>query len=212
MFTADNNNPDVVGDVPIDSIAEVKADTNSYSAAYGNGSSVFNVMTKTGTNRFHGSLFEYVRNTVFNARNYFEDQTSPFHWNEFGGTIGGPIKRNKAFFFFSYQDERQVTYSPTYHGPDCERGSGQFFRPGVSNRVRSGKPRQRCPNCLARQYNSLVRDLSLGEQSRAILAAPNRSGLIQQLFRERHLIRTPTAGIAETCSTTFPRPTSFHSP
>ncbi len=67
MFTADNNNPDVVGNVPMDGIAEVKADTNSYSAAYGNGSSVFNVITKAGTNRWHGSLFEYVQNTAFNT-------------------------------------------------------------------------------------------------------------------------------------------------
>jgi hypothetical protein len=127
MFTADNNNPDVVGDVPLDSIAEVKADTNSYNAAYGNGSSVFNVITKTGTNQWHGTLFEYVRNTVFNARNFFEAQTSPFHWNEFGGTVGGPIKRNKAFFFFSYQDARQVTYSPqTTTVPTADEEAGNF--------------------------------------------------------------------------------------
>jgi hypothetical protein len=130
MFTADNNNPDIVGNVPMDSIREVKAETNSYSAAYGNGSSVFNVITKTGTNRWHGSLFETDQNTSFNARNFFEAQTSPVHWNEFGGTIGGPIKRNKAFFFFSYQDERVVTYSPSLTTvPTASEEAGDFSNP-----------------------------------------------------------------------------------
>jgi Carboxypeptidase regulatory-like domain len=127
MWSADNNNPDVVNDTPMESIAEVKADTNSYSAEYGNGSSAFNVITKTGTNQWHGSLFEYVQNTAFNARNFFEPSTSPYHWNEFGGTVGGPIKHNKAFFFFSYQDMRQVEYSPTFATvPTAAEEAGDF--------------------------------------------------------------------------------------
>lgn len=129
-FTADNNNPDVVGNVPMDSIAEVKADTNSYSAQYGNGSSVYNVITKTGTNHWHGTLFEFVQNTSFNARNFFAAKTSPYHWNDFGGTVGGPIKRNKAFFFFSYEDKRQVTYSPTLTTvPTAKAREGNFSNP-----------------------------------------------------------------------------------
>lgn len=127
MFTADNNNPDIVGNVPMDSIAEVKATTNSYSAEYGNGSSVFNVITKTGANQWHGSLFEFVQNTSLNARNFFSPVVSPVHWNEFGGTVGGPIKRNKAFFFFSYQDQRIVTYSPTLATvPTASMEAGDF--------------------------------------------------------------------------------------
>jgi hypothetical protein len=113
-FTANNNNPDVVGDVPLDSIAEVHAETNNFSVQYGNGPSVFNVITKSGTNQWHGSLFEYNQNTIFEARNFFAPTTSPWHWNEFGGTVGGPIKRDKAFFFFSFQRKDQVTYSPSY--------------------------------------------------------------------------------------------------
>ncbi|HXX22247.1 MAG TPA: TonB-dependent receptor [Terriglobia bacterium] len=127
MWSADNNNPDVVNDTPMQSIAEIKAETNNYSAAFGNGSSVFNVITKTGTNEWHGSLFEYVQNTSLNARNFFEPSTSPYHWNEFGGTLGGPIKHNKAFFFFSYQDMRQVEYSPgLYTVPTAAEEAGDF--------------------------------------------------------------------------------------
>ncbi len=130
MFTADNNNPDIAGNTPMDSIAEVVANTNSYGAEYGNGSSVLNVITKTGTNQWHGSLFEFVQNTSFDARNFFEANTSPVHWNEFGGTVGGPIKKNKAFFFFSYQDERVVTYSPTITTvPTATTEAGDFSNP-----------------------------------------------------------------------------------
>jgi len=183
MFTADNNNPDVVGNVPIDGIAEVKADTNSYSAAYGNGSSVFNVMTKTGTNQFHGTLFEYDQNTVFNARNFFEAKTSPFHWNEFGGTIGGPIKRNKAFFFFSYQDERQVTYSPqttTVPTPDVEAGS--FSNPAfptvydpasLANGVRTPLQNNTIPSGEISPWASKVQQF---------WPQPNRPGLYNNYF------------------------------
>jgi hypothetical protein len=130
MFSDDNNNPDVVNDTPLDSIAEVKANTGSFSAEYGRGSSVFNVITKTGTNQWHGSLFEYVRNTSLNARNFFSPSTSPYHWNEFGGTVGGPIKHNKAFFFFSYQEERDVPYAPTFATvPTAAEEAGDFSNP-----------------------------------------------------------------------------------
>jgi len=124
-------NPDVAGDEPLDSISEVHADTTNFSAQYGNGSSVFNVMTKTGTNQWHGTLFEFVQNTDLNARNFFSPTTSRTHWNEFGGTVGGPIKHDKAFFFFSYQGKRQVTYSPTYYTvPTAAMEQGNFSGQG----------------------------------------------------------------------------------
>lgn len=130
-FTAGNANPDIVGDVPLDSMAEVHAETNNFSVEYGNGSSVFNVITKNGTNQWHGSLFEYDQNTVFEARNFFAPASSPWHWNEFGGTVGGPIKRDKAFFFFSYQGKRQATSSPAYMTvPTAAMREGDFSAPG----------------------------------------------------------------------------------
>ena len=126
-FTEDNQNPTLLDDPPLDSIAEVKADTNNFSAQYGFGTSVFNVMMKTGTNQWHGSLFEFVQNTSLNARNFFEPSTSPYHWNQFGGTVGGPLKHNKAFFYFAYQDQRQVTYSPTFATvPTAAEEAGDF--------------------------------------------------------------------------------------
>ena len=113
-FAANNNNPDIVGNVPMDSIGEVKVSTNNFSAQYGNGPSVFNVITKSGTNHWHGSLFEFIQNTAFNARNYFAPKVTPTHWNQYGATLGGPIRRNKAFFFFTFQQMRNISYSPSY--------------------------------------------------------------------------------------------------
>lgn len=88
---------------PIDAIGEVNYKTSNFSAEYSNGLAQFNVNTKSGTNQFHGSLYEFNQSTVFDARNAFQTSRPPVHWNNFGGTIGGPIRRDKAFFFFGYQ-------------------------------------------------------------------------------------------------------------
>ncbi len=94
-----------------DAIQEFRVQTNSYNAEYGRfASGIINVITKSGTNKFHGSLFEFVRNTVFNANDWGSQLArAPFHRNQFGGTVGGPIKQDKAFFFFSYSGLRQIT-------------------------------------------------------------------------------------------------------
>ncbi|HEY1806184.1 MAG TPA: TonB-dependent receptor [Terracidiphilus sp.] len=91
---------------PVDAIAEVNAQTSNFGAQYGNGVATFNVLIKSGVNKFHGSLFEFNQNNDYNARNYFNrapQPVAPLHWNEFGGSIGGPILRDKLFFFFTYQ-------------------------------------------------------------------------------------------------------------
>lgn len=94
-----------------DAIQEFRVQTNSYNAEYGRfASGVINVLTKSGTNEFHGSLFEYVRNTKFNANDWGSQlERPPFRRNQFGGTIGGPIKSDKTFFFGSYSGLRQTT-------------------------------------------------------------------------------------------------------
>lgn len=99
------------GAIPnLDSIYEFRILTNNPDAEYGNYSGgLINVVTKSGTNGYHGNLFEFVRNTDFDAANYFaEGQRSAYHQNQFGGTFGGPIKRDKIFFFADYQGNRVV--------------------------------------------------------------------------------------------------------
>jgi len=92
----------------LENVQEFRVDSNSYPAEYGTGTGgQINVVTKSGSNNFHGSLFEYLRNDALDARNFFDGATkSPLRLNQFGGSIGGPIVRNKAFFFFSYEGYR----------------------------------------------------------------------------------------------------------
>jgi Carboxypeptidase regulatory-like domain/TonB dependent receptor len=96
----------------LDSISEFRIITNNYDAEYGNYSGgQINVVTKSGTNRIHGSAFEFLRNTALDARNYFNPAPAPkgdFKQNQFGGTIGGPIRKDKTFFFVDYQGTRQT--------------------------------------------------------------------------------------------------------
>lgn len=99
------------GAIPnLDSIAEFRILTNNFDAEYGNYSGgQINVVTKSGTNRFHGNVFEFLRNTDFDAANYFNaGARGSYHQNQFGGTFGGPIVRDKIFFFGDYQGNRVV--------------------------------------------------------------------------------------------------------
>jgi hypothetical protein len=99
------------GAIPnLDSIYEFRILTNNPDAEYGNYSGgLINVVTKSGTNGYHGNLFEFVRNTDFDAANYFDaGQRGAYHQNQFGGTFGGPIKRDKIFFFADYQGNRLI--------------------------------------------------------------------------------------------------------
>jgi hypothetical protein len=87
------------------------------SAQYGNSAgSVNNLVSKSGTNAYHGSVWEYARNSVFDANDYFSNQAGisrlPLHFNQFGGTVGGPIIKDKLFFFGSYQGDRFLTNNP----------------------------------------------------------------------------------------------------
>jgi hypothetical protein len=85
----------------LDSIAEFRILTSNFDAEYGEFSGgQINVITKSGSNTFHGDLFEFLRNTDLDARNYFSPTRGTFIQNQFGGTFGGPIKRNKIFFLF----------------------------------------------------------------------------------------------------------------
>jgi hypothetical protein len=93
----------------LDSISEFRIITSNFDAEYGNYSGgQVNVATKSGTNHFHGSAFEFLRNTDLNARNYFSPTRGVFQQNIFGGTFGGPLKKNKTFFFVDYQGTRLV--------------------------------------------------------------------------------------------------------
>ncbi len=90
-----------------DSISEFRVITNSFDAEYGrNSGAVVNVVTKSGTNELHGSAFEFFRNKVLNAKGFYDPVKPDFQQNQFGGTLGGPIKKDKTFIFGSYEGRR----------------------------------------------------------------------------------------------------------
>ena len=94
----------------LDSIAEFRILTNNVNAEYGNYSGgLVNVITKSGTNAFHGGIFEFLRNSDMDSRNFFAyPSRGTLHQNQFGGDVGGPLVRDKVFFFADYQGTRQV--------------------------------------------------------------------------------------------------------
>ncbi|MDQ6698553.1 MAG: TonB-dependent receptor, partial [Acidobacteriota bacterium] len=107
----DMTNGQITFQPSIGTVQEFKVDNSTYSAEYGrNSGAIVNIATRSGTNEFHGEAFEFVRNDYFDARNYFNRkgvQQSPFKRNQFGGDGGGPILKNKTFFFLSYEALRQ---------------------------------------------------------------------------------------------------------
>ena len=93
----------------VDSIAEFQTMTNTYSAQFGGDGAVLDAASRSGTNTFHGSAYEFLRNSALDARNYYDPLSGPpsFSRNQFGGTVGGPIKKDKAFFFANDENLRQ---------------------------------------------------------------------------------------------------------
>jgi hypothetical protein len=93
----------------LDSIAQFRIITNNFDAEYGNYSGgQVNVVTKSGTNQYHGTVFDFLRNTDLDARNYYSPTRGVYIQNQFGGAAGGPIRKNKMFWFADYQGTRQI--------------------------------------------------------------------------------------------------------
>ena len=113
----------------VDDVDEFKIQTNAFTAQYGFSSgNVVNVVTKSGSNQFHGDAFEFYRNSNVDARYFFNNGKQPnFHRNQFGGTIGGPIRKDKTFFFGYYEGLRSATPA-TYVGtmPTTAERTGDF--------------------------------------------------------------------------------------
>jgi hypothetical protein len=110
---------------PIDAIGTANVQTANFGSDYGNGVAAFNVILRSGTNQWHGSLFEFDQNNDFNARSYFDRAplpVAPLHWNEFGGSVGGPILKNKLFFYFTFQDNPSLS-SGAYFATVPTRGA-----------------------------------------------------------------------------------------
>ncbi|MBV9085477.1 MAG: TonB-dependent receptor, partial [Acidobacteriaceae bacterium] len=112
-----------------DAVDEFHLITSNFDAEYGRlPGSVMNVVTRSGGNSFHGTVFDFLRNDSVNARNFFQSSVTPLHWNQFGGTLGGPIRHDKTFFFVSYQGfrERTSNYLNSIVLPSAAERGGDF--------------------------------------------------------------------------------------
>ncbi len=130
-----------------DAIGEFNLVTSTINPEYGrNSGAIVNAVIKSGTNQFHGDVFEFYRDTFLDAKSWFEPSAAPFHQNQFGGTIGGPIVKDHAFIFFSYQglratqpegydnDTVPTVLSPAQRGGNfsADNGGAPFANPPVS--------------------------------------------------------------------------------
>jgi len=156
-----------------DAVEEFRVETSAFGAQYGQFSAaVVSVISKSGTNQWHGGLFEFNRNTDFNANSWAPAHNaagqiivSPYHRNQFGGDVGGPIKKDKAFFFFSYGGLRQVTSNVFTGGitPTANERLGDFtadtFKvntPGTKTQVDGTNT---SPNCQVATLNCIPQAL-----------------------------------------------------
>ncbi|HEY8716098.1 MAG TPA: carboxypeptidase regulatory-like domain-containing protein, partial [Candidatus Acidoferrum sp.] len=122
-----------------DSIAEFRVLTNTFDAEYGrNSGAVVNVVTKSGTNEFHGNFYEFFRNKDLNAKGFFDFEKLDYLQNQFGATFGGPIHKDKTFFFVTFEGDRirKGTSSDTVAVPTADERTGNFgatpFQGGVT--------------------------------------------------------------------------------
>jgi Carboxypeptidase regulatory-like domain len=122
----------VVALPPPDAIQEFRTEENAMSAEFGRGGAAVNIVLKSGTNQVHGNLWEFVRNDKFDARNFFDDTRPAFRRNQFGGSVGGPIIKDRLFIFGDYQGTR-IRQGQTYLStvPTALERSGDFTEMGT---------------------------------------------------------------------------------
>jgi hypothetical protein len=164
----------------VDSISEFNIQKTSYAPEFGAKSgAVINVVTKSGTNNFHGSLFEFVRNNVFDAKNFFDSQTAlipSFRQNQFGGSVGGPVVKNRTFFFTDYEGQRiRKSLTSTFSVPTDAMRAGDF----------TGSPQIYDPGSRQPFTGNRIPLQDLNSLSTALMASipqPNLPGIAQNLL------------------------------
>ena len=170
---------------PVDAIQEFKVETNNYSAETGRSAgAVLNATLKSGSNAFHGSAWEFLRNDKLDAANYFETRKGEFRQNQFGAALGGPIRRDKTFFFMDYEGTRirqAIPYVSTVPTA-LERSSGYT---NLSDLLSQGPPPASCmqnpgqSGCVA---DVLGRGYTLGQVFDPSTTRPAGSGFIRDPF------------------------------
>ncbi len=122
------NRPSQMASLPVDAMQEFRVIANNYSAEYGHSTGgIVTMATRSGTNQYHGSLFESLQNDALNARNFFAPKRAPARLNQYGGTVGGPIRKDKTHFFLSWEQTRQlISFDTTATVPTLLERQGDF--------------------------------------------------------------------------------------
>ena len=122
--------PQQQASLPLDAMQEFRVISNNYSAEYGHSTGgIIALSTRSGTNEYHGSIFEFARNNALDARNFFAATTPPLNLHQFGGAIGGPIIKNKTHFFASWEETREVFGNATvFTVPTLAQRKGNFSK------------------------------------------------------------------------------------
>ncbi len=175
-----------------DAIAEFRLLTSNYTAEYGrNGGGIISVVTKSGSNQVHGSVFEFFRNRVLDANDFFNVQQGiprlDLKRNQFGGTLGGPIKKDKLFFFVAYQGQRQIQAVPDLDVPvfTPQELTGDF-----SNSSTGGPPDPGVVNFLKHNHYFVTPH---GSAANGIID-PTKIDPVAQAYINAHLIPSTTTG------------------
>jgi outer membrane receptor protein involved in Fe transport len=134
--------PDLYFDPPVEAMQEFNVNLSEYAAELGrSGGGVIQMTTKSGTNDFHGSAYEFFRNTDLDANTYFSKAKPVLHYNLFGASVGGPIRRNKTWFFFNYEGRRQIlATTQDLVVPTTAELQGNFTGQKVITNPFTGKP------------------------------------------------------------------------
>jgi hypothetical protein len=192
QHAAQGRSPQVIAP-SVDAIQEFKVQTSNYSAEFGrNVGGVVNVVIKSGTNEFHGGAFEFLRNEAFNARNFFQAPGTPmpvFRRNQFGGLLGGPVVRNKTFFFVNYEGTKEYTAGTTQQTVATPAETKGDFSNSYFNNVRTQifDPASYDPATRARApfANNVIPESRIDPVAANVAAfspAPNRNSIINNYF------------------------------
>jgi outer membrane receptor protein involved in Fe transport len=158
---------------PIEGIQEVQVYTGKYNAEYGfSGSAVVNIVTKAGTNEYHGAAFEYLRNEKADARNFFDRAKLPFKRNQFGGAMGGPVRKNKLFFFGDYQG----TYARTSSSSLLTAPTDKMYRGDFSELYDPSHAPDAAGNAWGQLYDPFTR--TFGPDGKVNFAMPFAGNII----------------------------------
>ncbi len=155
--------------ISIDAIQEFNVKRNNFNAQYGFGEATVSVTTKSGANQLHGTIYEFLRNDALDARNFFEARKAPFRENQFGFAVGGPIRKDKTFFFGNYEGfrvRRQETFVVSVPAPEHLKGNFAGEAPVIDPGSGLPFPNNVIPEPRISTWAKVFRDL---------YPAPNRS-------------------------------------